>query len=206
MSIAANLRPFRATLALSAACVGMALAIWWQLNPVWVAGPTPRLSAARVPSTVEPPKPEARALPPKQVFAAISERFLFHPTRRPPPPSPPVTVPKAPAPAISPSALQPYTLIGIVMSGELKVALFRTTTGANIVQLGEGENLQGWTVQRIGDDRVVFRAGTADHVVEFPREPSSPAQAGPAPPLFAQPGLTQPVIPRAQPAPMPPVR
>lgn len=125
---------------------------------------------------------------PKTAYRVIAERTLFHPSRRPDPP-PAAPEPKLaaapPAPAISPSALTPYVLIGIVTDGQRSLALLRGTTGsASVVRLAEGDSLHGWTVAKIETDRVTLRAGAGEYSMAFPKPvasgsvPSAPAPVG----------------------------
>lgn len=143
---------------------------------------------------------------PKAAYGVIAERTLFHPSRRPGPP-PPAPEPKSaaapPAPAISPSVLTPYLLIGIVADGQQSLALLRGAAGsASVVRLAEGDSLHGWTVTKIETDRLTLRAGTSDYVMAFPKPvasgsmPSAPAPVGTLPmPPARMPGATPIPVP-----------
>lgn len=97
-------------------------------------------------------------LPPLDEFAEVAERTLFNPTRRP---IEPPEVDKAQI--VKPSL---FTLIGILISDGERMALIRRGRAADYLQVREGEEIDGWRVERIAPDRIVIRKGdTQEDVV-----------------------------------------
>ncbi len=104
-----------------------------------------------------PPVPEMppAILPvpkPADAFPEMVARPLFHPSRRPPADA----VPEKIEP---PSTLVGYRLTGIVRSAAKRMILLQEVASGRVVELGEGESLDGWTVTRIGEDGVFLRSG-----------------------------------------------
>lgn len=120
-----------------AAIVFVALAAWpWLFPPVPATRPLAAQSAS-VPATALSP------LPPLASFAAIVERPLFSPSRRPTPGA---------TGTLGASVESRYRLIGIVATGPKRRAF--VAEGARRLDIGEGDTLDGWTVSEIGQDRV----------------------------------------------------
>jgi hypothetical protein len=90
------------------------------------------------------PAPELAPLPPITSYAAIVERPLFAPSRRP---VPGVSV-------IGPSIESRYRLVGIVSSGGKRKAFI--ADGSRRSEIAEGDNLDGWTVKEVAQDRVLL--------------------------------------------------
>ncbi len=90
-----------------------------------------------------------------------SSRPLFFANRRLPDKSQSMAAPKSavgpqPAPAAS---LDQFQLVGIMRTGqESKRALIRTAADGQGVWIGVGEQIRGWQVKEIGDDKAVFEA------------------------------------------------
>jgi general secretion pathway protein N len=100
-------------------------------------------------------------------YPAIAAYPLFYPTRRPwkpPPPEPPA------APIASPSPLTAYTLIGVVVSGNMRSALVRAQA-SKVLTLSEGEEIDGWTLKSITPERLLFTANEATYEMTA-RKPS----------------------------------
>lgn len=87
--------------------------------------------------------------PPLARFAPALDRPLFAPDRRPPP----VGAEAEPEPRQALIA----TLQGVMLSGTERRALIRPGTGDQVVRLKEGDLLQGWRLEEIGPDHVLFR-------------------------------------------------
>ena len=136
---------------------------------------------------------EPQALKPAADYAAIAERPLFQPSRRPATPPAPkaaqvvaeavVTQPAAPpAPAVPPPVLVPVTLLAVVISDNKREAVFGLAGGKSST-LAEGESLDGWTLASVLPDRVVFRLAAIEKEVTFPVGQST---AKPAPSKLAK--------------------
>ena len=103
-------------------------------------GPAPR-NAAEFPQTVRRP--------------------LFFANRRPVDMSQPMApVVAKPAPeAAALATLEQAQLVGIMRTGKAKArALIRTGTDGQGVWVGVGDNVRGWQLKEIGDDKAVFEA------------------------------------------------
>jgi hypothetical protein len=117
-----------------------ALVIWpWLQSPS--SAQAPGATADAVSSS-----PALPTLPPVARFAAIAERPLFSPSRRPAPGE------KA-APA-GPGIEQRYHLLGLINTGDTRRALL--SEGKRRFAIAEGAALEGWTVTRIEHDSVVL--------------------------------------------------
>lgn len=125
-------------------------------GPVGTSGPSTA-------GAIQPPAPSVTPLDvPKDRFAEIRDRTLFHPSRRQlaavqaAPPHAAVPAP-APAPATpEPPPLQGYTLVGIAISDSARVALLRFNS--QTLNLTQGGQLLGWTAAEITETSVLFRA------------------------------------------------
>jgi hypothetical protein len=105
-------------------------------------------------------------------YSVVAEHPLFIATRRMPKdePSPPVAASNEIAVPLGPAdAFDGLTLSGIVMSGGVRVALFKTAGGQNAPSLKEGDEFHGWHVEKIEAEAVVFAGqGEEKKRVAFP--------------------------------------
>jgi hypothetical protein len=118
--------------------------------------------------------------PGEDSFAAIIERPLFSPSRRPAEAAPapaPETVAAAPA-----EASLDFVLVGTIVSGDERVALVETKGDGKIVQVRERGEVLGWTALLIEDGRVVFRRGRAEEELVLRYEDPVPSDKIPPPP------------------------
>jgi general secretion pathway protein N len=129
----------------AAAIVFAALAAW-----PWLVAPIPAVRPPTAPAANGTP-PVPAALPPLASYAAIVERPLFSPSRRPPP--------NAETPA-GPSIESRYRLLGMVATGLHKKAF--VADGTRKVEIAEGDRLDSWTVTEIGADRVRLTSPTGE--------------------------------------------
>lgn len=109
------------------------------------------------------------------VYPGIAQHPLFSPTRRPwlPPPTPAAREAAAPSPPAS------FTVIGTVISGGVRRAIVRPPNGDKTIVLAEGQTLQGWTLRRIGRERLRFENDGATYELRFPPpRPGQVTQAG----------------------------
>ncbi len=93
-------------------------------------------------------------LPPRTNFSDIVVRPLFNETRRPPAP----VVKEAPAPAPKQQTPITFEITGILISPTERIAIVRDNR-ASVVRAHEGQEINGWIVEAIKVDRVVFRQG-----------------------------------------------
>jgi hypothetical protein len=151
------------TLAATAAILA-ALAVWPFVAPH--SRPPLRPPAARPAAAAD-----TAHLPPFAAFAAVAERPLFAPSRRPA---------NAAAGALLGNGLAArYRLLGIIADGGSRHAWLakRLAAGAPSFEIGEGDTLEGWTVRRIGEDRLILAspAGETALVLHAPPEGAVPA-------------------------------
>jgi general secretion pathway protein N len=178
---------FRLPAALAALCAVLAGFIWYQLGLPTAYAPA---SAPTAPTATDAKPADALvgvpSAPAKERYAEIVERPVFMPTRRPAS-AQAAAVPAAqtakPAPA-APSPLQSYALIGVLLDGDQRIAVLKQASSPATVRVIEGDTVQGWTAAQIAADRVVFRSGSGEYVVEFPKpitNSSNPPTSAPRP-------------------------
>ena len=162
--------------------------------------------------TSRPAVVETKLLPPVAMvnpeteYAETANRPLFTPTRRP-------------APAAAQASATPamnkgqFTLTGVTIVGETKIALLREKSSGRVVRVEQGKDVNGITVAKIEPDRVTLTQGGDQEVVAMlvskgappPTAPPAPvaSAAGPfAPQPTAQPpGVAPGVNPAARAAP-----
>jgi hypothetical protein len=127
----------------------------------WTIAPARSDFAGRVPGIAHPPAAEPAgeaAVAGKGAYPEIAARPLFYPSRTPwapPPPPTPKPVSTAPTP------LTNYGLIGVIVSGDARSALIRPSGANKTITIAEGQQLGGWTLQKITRTSLQFAAGDA---------------------------------------------
>ena len=144
----------------SAALLFAALAAW-----PWLSPPLPATRPIAAPSAGTP-APSLISLAPLASYAAIVERPLFSPSRRPPPGA---------AAALGASIEGRYRLLGIVATGPKKSAFI--AEGARRLEIDAGQTLDGWTVKEIGSDSVTLTSPTGEATLKL--SPAAPEAAKP---------------------------
>jgi hypothetical protein len=130
-------------------------------------------------------------MPPESSFAAVLERPVFSPTRRP--------MQAGDAKASSTATSVDFTLIGVVITGGERYAIVKPSNGDAFQRLNEGDELAGWSAVSIRSDRVLLRRGTLEkEVVLDYKTPVPPGSLHPKRKLANAPA--QPGQPPAQPA------
>jgi len=125
---------------------------WWA-DAVPPRTPPPGDSAAAAARSALPPEPGFTP-PPYESFAEAAERPLFAPSRRPPADT------EAAIAEASPQMLEfGFELVGVLISPQERLALVRQGGVPDLQRVGVGRSLNGWLVEAIEPDRVVFRAG-----------------------------------------------
>jgi len=145
---ALHLAGFALLLTISAACAAI---VYGEItaeptSPIAAIAPA-AAPALPVPAAEEP----AFAVPPLQTYAEVTERPLFSPSRRPA-----AVTQQVAGPASS------LALVGVVISGDGRVALIRQGKAPALARVREGQQVEGWTVRSIAPDRVVVRNGTSE--------------------------------------------
>jgi hypothetical protein len=133
------------------------LAVWPWLAPD--AAPE-----RQVPADLSAKSPVIAALPSFTTFSAVKDRPLFSPSRRP----------AAHSSSVTPSpGFERYRLIGLLTSGEMRRALL--ADGDRRFEIAEGAALDGWTIARIEQDRVVLSSPAGKTVLKLPRNAGAAA-------------------------------
>ncbi|HEX7968617.1 MAG TPA: hypothetical protein VF502_10375 [Stellaceae bacterium] len=162
----------RAPLLLSALCAVLLGIVYVELDQPAIEAP----AKAAVPPTRGTDKGQAQkpgfAMPPLRSFGDVLARPLFAETRRPP-------ILSVPADARSSA----FTLVGIVISARERHALVEHGQPPRVERIAEGQDIDGWTVEKILPDRVML--GRADARIEVkakdaPARPGPPRRAGAA--------------------------
>lgn len=108
-----------------------------------------RFDTAAIPDNL----PAVLALPPTTPIDTSLERPLFNQDRRPfpirPSPKPAEQVDLALPP-------QEYLLRGAILTSHSRLAVFERRDTREVVQVKEGQEIKGWTVHRIDQDRVIL--------------------------------------------------
>lgn len=121
------------------------LALWPWLVPEAGSAPPPGKPAAAT--------PELSALPRSSALSAIVDRPLFSPTRRP-----------VPGVASANKGIETrYQLLGIVISETVRRAWL--AEGPRHFEIGQGDKLDGWTVARIEQDRLILTSPSGEAVL-----------------------------------------
>lgn len=143
----------------AAAIVFVVIAAW-----PWLFRPVPAIRPLAAPPT-SAATPTLAPLPPLGIFAAIVERPLFSPSRRPQPGA---------GAALGTSIESRYRLIGIVATGPKKKAFI--VEGARRFEIAEGDTLDGWTVTEIGQDRVRLTSPAGEAALKLVPAAAEPAK------------------------------
>jgi hypothetical protein len=154
-------------LLLGAVCAGLAGVLYNEFRALGEA-PFEGSSNGETPTVAPLPPDPVFTLPPAEDFAAIVERPVFSPSRRP-------------LATAAPVADQggDFVLVGIVISDGKPFALVRPQPGAPPVRVDEGGVIAGWTAEAILADMIRFRRGEA--TIELDLAYDAPGLAPPAP-------------------------
>lgn len=127
---------------------------------------------------------EAKLLPPiaaasvDQVYPETVNRPLWIPTRRP-----------APAAVAAPAASFPkgqYTLQGVIVAGDTRVAMLREKTSGRIHRVEKGRDVNGIQVAEVETESVTLAQGDEREVIELRvQRPGAPGTPGAPPPVAA---------------------
>jgi hypothetical protein len=131
------------------------------------AGPAAAQSlSGRAPAVEAPPGP-----PPLAALREVVERPLFSDTRRPAPPE----APKEAAPAKPLAA----SVLGIFLAPGARRAVLEVGQPPQVVRVGEGDRVEGWTVSRITIDSVELARGSARQEIRVKDRPTKGASPKP---------------------------
>lgn len=150
-------------------CTALAWVIYGQL----AAAPSPEGvaygSTATAPTTVPelPPEPQF-SMRPMEDFQVILERPIFSPSRRPP------LVESVEAHLMQSGVA--FTLKGILIDENERIALFRTKSSDKVVRLREGDEIEGWTLVQIEADHVTLARGEIESVLQPTYDQHAPTE------------------------------
>lgn len=162
------------TLALATVCVLLAAL----LVQVWTPAGGPIAATASAGAVRPLPEAATPVVLNRQAYEIIAERPIVQPERRPyalpavAAPAPP------PAPPPPPPAIRAYTVVGVVVSGDRRLAWVKAPSASSTARIAEGDVIQGWRVKRITPEHVTFEAGAAETILEFKRRSAASASEG----------------------------
>jgi hypothetical protein len=138
--------------------------------------------------------PPIAAVSPEQVYPETAERPLFTPTRR--------RSPEAPAAAQNTFTPGQFTLQGVIIVGDQRVAMLREKSTGRIFRVERGKEINGIKVAEIEPEQVRLELGAQAESVPLTVQkgagtPAAPAASGPFPTTAAAP------VPQAPPMPQP---
>jgi hypothetical protein len=146
-------------------CLGLAGLLGWELADPPQVELLPAASELPENADAMPAVPGKDAIPAAEA-AEIVARTIFRPSRRPPDKAPPAPPPVMVRPLPS---LSGYTLVGTVLGPGGRRAVLKPAGNAHTILLGEGQSLDGWTVDHIGLGKVGFRAGSNEFSLTLPK-------------------------------------
>lgn len=123
----------------------------------WSGAEPPQVRMPNIPKLREPAKIEA--------YASIAARPLFNADRKPDPLPPP---PEPPKPKIVLADLNQFKLVGVIVSGESRIALVRRA-GTSTLTLRVGDTLDGWKVEKIDAQGVGLSGGDRQDSLKIPQ-------------------------------------
>ena len=138
-------------------CAALAWVIYRQV------GVAPNLNAAQGSTTAATQVPDLPpelqfSMRPVEDFDAILERPLFSPNRRPPA----IEALESPPP----NSDVTFTLKGILIDEDVRIALFRAQRNKKILRLREGDMIEGWTLVRIERHSVSLARGAFETMLK----------------------------------------
>jgi hypothetical protein len=119
------------------------------------------------------PAEAAFDMPPRETYAAVIERPLFSPTRRPETGA--VFTPEAPAEDIQ------LKLLGVLISSDERFALIKTGESNPAIRVGAGGGIAGWTVKEIHEFSVILERDDETIEIFLQYDDTPPPQPEPPP-------------------------
>jgi hypothetical protein len=137
----------RLTRLLAVLCLGLGAVIAIEMSASPSSDePAPQESAGAHPRVAKAAHDDASfVLPPASTFSEVVARPLFSDTRRP-----------SAFAAAAADAHPAFVLVGTVLSSQARDALIRHGQPARVDHVAEGQTIDGWTVDSIQADRVIF--------------------------------------------------
>ncbi len=147
-------------------CLALAAFVYIQVQRE-APGPAPSGGGATPPLAALPAQP-SYTMAPAEDFAAILDRPLFSPTRRPPA--------QGEAAAAAPEPELQVTLVGVIISSEEQIAIVRLMDADRFARLSVGDSFRGWILDSIEPNRVTFRRGDVEEIIELTYDLPPPVQ------------------------------
>ncbi|MBV5311094.1 MAG: hypothetical protein JZU59_17080 [Chromatium okenii] len=194
----------RGTLALVIAGFTAMLGWQWQSWPPPLITPNVATGAeVNLPVPNEPLPLQMSPQPDHEQYAELLERPLFRPDRKPEPP------PDAPAePSAAPEMnadLNTLDLTAVMLTPSLISAWVRDPAQPTLRRLRLGDEVHGWTVQKISEDQVILVRADEEHSLTLrDYSQSPPPPAAPAPPKTAHRPPAPSSVPTRRQLPRPP--
>jgi hypothetical protein len=161
--------------------------VWFELTQ---GGSTPApiepvsSSLTEMDTALASPVLEAFAPPDLGALTETVDRPLFAASRRPAAPAPVVAAPREPE-LVEPLRPPELTLTAVVIAGDDAVAVVRSREGNQVERLRQGDEYQGWEVERVAPEALhLLRDGTRHEIAlrkfEAAPRPAAPVPRGPA--------------------------
>lgn len=194
-----NLRSLFLLLLLGTTSAALALGIRNDFRRPLEAPASAEINAATSGQTLEIPDMPKYDPPPIERFAAVLDRPLFSPDRRPPEGQPIATG------LVEDRALT-ATLQGVLFANSGSIALLTAVGESTTVRVSQGELFLGWRILEIHPDNVVFGRDEETVTLEliYKAQPAPPKPV--RPPRRTRPQRTPPQRTRQQPTPPQPVK
>lgn len=163
--------------------IAIALEVWY---PPELGEDTGNASLNVDPAATDPRrrKAEAIALLPLSSYEEIVARPLFRPDRRPPDPAEAISEAQQAAAQAQQAQVhieELFSLNGVVVTKGKTVALLQDIKNNKSVRVSEGEKLEGWRVERVLPESVLFsnngRSESLELIRDFGRLPQNREQA-----------------------------
>ena len=154
----------RSALPLFLLCLALGYLIYFEIGSsptVLQAGPADLPPPEQVAALPEQP---GFAMPPIESFSEIATRPLFSESRRPPIPEAEPEGEPEPEPeqiAVPDVRRGLFVLVGVVITDQVRMAIVRQRNAKEAVRLFKGQQIEGWTVDSVQPNRVLFRQGAA---------------------------------------------
>jgi len=153
----------RVQIVLGLTCVGLAGVIYEELGRPAIE---PAANAASARPAASPSKAlvaaPSFAMPPLRNYAEVTARPLFSQTRRPPP-----EVPSGP-----PAQTSSFTLVGTILSERGRHALIEHGQPPRLERFTEGQEIDGWVIEKILPDKAVVRHGDTQEDIKPKDKPA----------------------------------
>jgi hypothetical protein len=158
--------------ALAVLCLALATLLYAELAPASApAMAAPPAAAGHGSPTAGRETGEASnfRLPPLAHFAAVTERPLFAPSRRPARSLDDGTA----------GAWSSFVLSGVILSSGMRTAIIGHGEPPKLKHLQEGQEIDGWDVVSIRPDRVLLRRGDIEHALTLVKRPADASSSPP---------------------------